>query len=68
LLGVVRRQPGMSVSDAATTLRLAVNTVSTLVAQLVDAHMLIRETDPADRRFARLRLTRAATRHIEAAR
>jgi DNA-binding MarR family transcriptional regulator len=68
LLWLVRRQPDMSISEVATALRLAANTVSTLVAQLVDAQMLVRETDPKDRRVARLRLTSSATRRIEAAR
>lgn len=68
LLSLVRRQPGLSVSHVATVLGLAANTVSTLVAQLVDARMLVRERDAADRRVARLRLTPAANRRIGAAR
>lgn len=68
LLALVRRQPGLSISHAAAALRLAVNTVSTLVGQLVEAQMLVREPDPADGRVARLRLTPAASRRIGMAR
>jgi DNA-binding MarR family transcriptional regulator len=53
----VRHQPGVSVTAAAAELRLAANTVSTLVGQLSEAGLLLREPDPADRRVARLRLT-----------
>jgi DNA-binding MarR family transcriptional regulator len=57
LLRLVRHQPGVSVTAAAAELRLAANTVSTLVRQLSEAGLLLREPDPADRRVARLRLT-----------
>lgn len=57
LVRLVRHQPGVSVTAAATELRLAPNTVSTLVGQLSEAGLLVREPDPADRRVARLRLT-----------
>jgi DNA-binding MarR family transcriptional regulator len=57
LVRLVRHQPGVSVTAAAAELRLAANTVSTLVGQLAAAGLLIREPDPADRRVARLRLT-----------
>jgi DNA-binding MarR family transcriptional regulator len=57
LVRLVRHQPGVSVTAAATELRLAANTVSTLVRQLSEAGLLVREPDPADRRVARLRLT-----------
>ena len=64
LLLVVSRDPGLSVAAAARELHLADNTVSTLVNQLVAAEMLRRETDPADRRAARLELTDRARRRI----
>src|SRR4051794_8071586 len=60
LLRVVENQPGIGVAAAARELHLAGNSVSTLVNQLVEAGMLQREVDPADRRAARLELTRAA--------
>ncbi|MEV5748066.1 MarR family transcriptional regulator [Actinoallomurus sp. NPDC052308] len=64
LMVVVDRNPGMSVAAAARELRLADNSVSTLVNQLVRAGMLRRETDPDDRRAARLEVTDAARRRI----
>jgi DNA-binding MarR family transcriptional regulator len=64
LLLVVGRRPGISVAAAARELHLADNSVSTLVNQLVKAQLLRRETDPGDRRAARLVLTPAAERRI----
>ncbi|MEV6483697.1 MarR family transcriptional regulator [Streptomyces sp. NPDC051576] len=60
LLRLVEIRPGIGISDAAKELYLASNSVSTLVNQLVKDGFLIRGTDPADRRAARLRLTQAA--------
>ena len=65
LVRLVRRQPGIAVSEAAGALGLAGNTVSTLVRQLAEAGVLRRESDPADRRVARLHVTGAARRRIE---
>jgi len=56
LVRFVRRHPGVSVAQAATALRLAANTVSTLVGQLTEAGLLLRQADPTDRRIARLDL------------
>ncbi|MFJ6503336.1 MarR family winged helix-turn-helix transcriptional regulator [Streptomyces sp. NPDC091879] len=60
LLRLVAERPGLGVSEAAKKLYLAGNSVSTLVNQLVRDGYLIRETDPADRRAARLLTTPAA--------
>ncbi|MCW7943919.1 MarR family transcriptional regulator [Streptomyces hygroscopicus] len=60
LLRLVVARPGLGVSDAARELYLAGNSVSTLVNRLVRDGYLIRETDPADRRAARLLPTEAA--------
>jgi DNA-binding MarR family transcriptional regulator len=60
LLRVVETTPGIGVAPAARAMHLAGNSVSALVYQLVDAGYLRRETDPADRRAARLHLTPAA--------
>ncbi|WNM32364.1 MarR family transcriptional regulator [Streptomyces sp. Li-HN-5-11] len=60
LLRLVEARPGIGVSEAAKELYLAGNSVSTLVNQLVRDGQLVRETDPADRRAARLLLTEAA--------
>ncbi|WP_393086961.1 MarR family winged helix-turn-helix transcriptional regulator [Streptomyces sp. LN704] len=60
LLRLVMARPGIGVSEAAKELYLAGNSVSTLVNQLARDGYLIRETDPADRRAARLMPTPAA--------
>jgi DNA-binding MarR family transcriptional regulator len=60
LLRLVATRPGIGVSVAARELYLAGNSVSTLVNQLVRDGYLVRETDPADRRAARLLPTEAA--------
>ena len=66
LLRLIRRQPGVSVAEAATELGLAANSVSTLVGQLNEAGLIRRTPDPADRRVARLTLTDTARRHTDA--
>lgn len=60
LLRLVMARPGIGVSDAARELYLAGNSVSTLVNHLARDGYLTRETDPADRRAARLLPTEAA--------
>jgi len=60
LLHLVEARPGIGISEAARELCLASNSVSTLVNQLARDGYLVRETDPADRRAARLLLTAAA--------
>ena len=57
LVRLIRRQPGISVAQAAADLRVAANTVSTLVKQLAQAGLVVRDVDPADRRVAKLDLT-----------
>jgi len=47
-------------------MRLAPNTVSTLVGDLVSAGLLLRHTDPSDRRVAQLELTESWKRKIDA--
>jgi DNA-binding MarR family transcriptional regulator len=72
LLRLAAARPGMTVADAAHELRLAPNTVSTLVGRLTEAGLLSREksardgrtvllcaTDKARRRFAEFRDLRA---------
>ena len=54
LLRLVVDRPGIGISDAAKELYLASNSVSTLVNQLARQGYLVRGTDPADRRAARL--------------
>ena len=64
LVRLIRRQPGISVAQAAADLRVAANTVSTLVRQLAQAGLVVRDVDPDDRRVARLQLTDEAHSQI----
>jgi DNA-binding MarR family transcriptional regulator len=66
VLMVVANHPGVGVTEVADELRLAPNTVSTLVRQLVERDLVVRSTDPADRRAARLDITPAARARIGA--
>jgi DNA-binding MarR family transcriptional regulator len=68
LLRVIEQQPGIGIAPAARVLHLAANTVSTLVDQLSALGMLVRHTDPDDRRAARLWLTEAAAQRLAAGR
>jgi DNA-binding MarR family transcriptional regulator len=64
LLRVVEDAPGIGVAAAARIMHLAGNSVSTLVNQLTDTGYLTRQTDPQDRRAARLHLTPAAAKRL----
>jgi DNA-binding MarR family transcriptional regulator len=64
LLQVIEKQPGIGIGPAGRALHLAANSVSTLVNQLIDLGMLVRQTAPDDRRAARLWLTEAATQRL----
>jgi len=66
LVRVVRRRPGISVADAAQELRVAPNTVSTLVRQLGERGFLERTADETDRRVARLDLAPDVRRRVDA--
>ncbi len=66
LVRVILRRPGLSVNQAAEELRLAPNTVSTLVRQLTNQNMVIRRADPVDRRVACLDLTPTMRRKVAA--
>ncbi|MCI4673926.1 MarR family winged helix-turn-helix transcriptional regulator [Candidatus Mycolicibacterium alkanivorans] len=68
LLGLVGRQPGISVSAAAAELGLAPNTASTLVSKLSADGLLVRTADAEDRRVGRLALTPPAQRLADASR
>ena len=65
LVRLLRRQPGLCVAEAAAQLRLAPNTVSTLVRELVEADVVERRVDGADRRVARLDLVPEMRRKLE---
>ena len=66
LVRLVRRNPGVSVAEAATALRVAPNTVSTLVGTLTDRRVLVRRADATDRRVGRLELAPGMRRKVEA--
>jgi len=66
VLGCLRRMPGVGVGELARTLRLAPNTVSTIVGALVTAGLVRRDPDPDDARAVRLRLTPAGHRRTRA--
>lgn len=65
LVRVATDNPGIGVAAAARELHLAANSVSTLAGQLVDLGMLVRETDPADRRAIRLYPTDVALKRLD---
>src|SRR3954454_25249146 len=65
---LVGRRPGRPVSEVARELGLAPNTVSTIVSRLVALGLVVRATDPGDRRVGRLSLTPAAQESADAAR
>jgi DNA-binding MarR family transcriptional regulator len=60
LLLAVEAEPGVGIAGAARALGLADNSVSALLQPLVEAGLVRRETDPTDRRAARLHLTPSA--------
>jgi DNA-binding MarR family transcriptional regulator len=66
LVRLVRRRPGVSVAQAAEELRLAPNTVSTLVGQLTGAGLMSRLPDAQDRRIVRLELEPAMREKVSA--
>ena len=64
LLRLAAARPGISVAEAAHELRLAPNTVSTLVGRLTAAGLLGRARAESDGRSVRLSVTGKATRRI----
>ena len=64
LLRLAAGRPGISVAEAAHELRLAPNTVSTLVGRLTAAGLLGRARAESDGRSVRLTVTGKATRRI----
>lgn len=64
LLNLVRRQPGLRTGEAARSLRLASNTVSTLAHHLGEAGLLERRRDTSDGRGVRLFLAPAAAAEL----
>jgi DNA-binding MarR family transcriptional regulator len=56
--------PSLRIGDLATQLRLAANTVSGLASQLIDAGLVSRQADPADRRAGLLTQTAAGRQKL----
>jgi DNA-binding MarR family transcriptional regulator len=64
LLRLIMAQPGISVAEAAAELRLAPNTVSTLVGRLADQDLLTRHRGLSDGRSVFLTVTPKAQQRI----
>jgi DNA-binding MarR family transcriptional regulator len=64
----VGRRPGCAVSEVARDLGLAANTVSTIVSRLAALGLMVRTTDPDDRRVGRLSLSPSAQARADAVR
>jgi DNA-binding MarR family transcriptional regulator len=64
LLKLAAERPGITVADAAQELRLAPNTVSTLVGKLTCAGLLSRGRGPQDARVALLTVTDSARQRL----
>lgn len=65
LLRLASRRPGIGVAEAAAELRLAPNSVSTMVSQLAEDGLLSRSRDRLDARSVRLTVTEAGAARIE---
>jgi DNA-binding MarR family transcriptional regulator len=66
VLRLLHEQPGLRVQQVAAALRLAPNTTSTLVQQLMRQGYIVRHVDAADRRSASLELTPTARERLAA--
>jgi len=66
LLRLVGRQPHLTVTEVAEQLRLAPNTVSTIVGRLTGLGLLARNPDPHDGRVSRLHLAPEAEARMTA--
>ena len=64
LLRLTARQPGITVAEAARELRLAPNTVSTMVGGLVAQGLITRGRSSTDGRTVRLNVTAAARQRL----
>ncbi len=66
-LRLIGRQPEVSAGELADTLQLHPSTLTGILEILVNRPLVLRKTDPADRRRIRLRLTQAGAK-LDAAR
>jgi DNA-binding MarR family transcriptional regulator len=65
LLRLAARRPGIGVAEAAAELRLAPNSVSTMVSKLTEDGLLSRDRGATDGRSVRLSVTEAGAGRIE---
>lgn len=65
LLRLTARRPGLSVAEAAHELRLAPNSVSTMVSKLAEDGLLNRDRGASDGRSVRLTVTEAGAARVE---
>jgi DNA-binding MarR family transcriptional regulator len=65
LLRLAARRPGIGVAEAATELRLAPNSVSTMVSKLTEDGLLSRDRGATDGRSVQLTVTEAGAARIE---
>src|ERR1700733_1906456 len=65
LLRLAARRPGIGVAEAAAELRLAPNSVSTMVSKLTEDGLLSRDRGATDGRSVRLTVTEAGAARIE---
>jgi DNA-binding MarR family transcriptional regulator len=65
LLRLAARRPGIGVAEAAAELRLAPNSVSTMVSKLAEDGLLSRDRGASDGRSVRLTVTEAGAARVE---
>jgi DNA-binding MarR family transcriptional regulator len=65
LLRLAARRPGIGVAEAAAELRLAPNSVSTMVSKLAEDGLLSRDRGGSDARSVRLTVTEAGAARVE---
>jgi DNA-binding MarR family transcriptional regulator len=65
LLRLAARRPGIGVAEAAAELRLAPNSVSTMVSKLAEDGLLSRDRGETDARSVRLTVTAAGAARVE---
>ena len=65
LLRLAARRPGIGVAEAAAELRLAPNSVSTMVSKLAEDGLLSRDRGASDARSVRLTITEAGAARVD---
>lgn len=65
ILQRLAEEPGLRVTELATRHRLATNTVSNLIQQMVLAGLVVRTVDARDRRAVTLQMTDIGAQHLQ---